>query len=343
MQMPRWLFDDQNYNTLSLSAKVAYTFLFNRCQLSQHNGWTNQEEEVYIIFTREELAEKMQISYKKAISCFAELQSAGLICEERRGRGMPNRIYLAQVECAPATELSATESACVSEPDDRSNAANHSDNSLINCQADAAETETVYTQLSISQTESAAHSFREVQKEEPIAGTNGKVAALDEPVLHDQTDISRPVDFTVQDLSFSRADNDSNTNDTTSLSVEKEKSVCQKREGTDSIILKDLLDNCDLELLPFEERHLIRDAVTWLFYADGLKMGTTRYPQAYVRSRLSQMHYEVLRSALFRFTENRTRIRGNALCYAAKILFSCLTESRAKAVLSRRISPGISS
>lgn len=38
MQAPRWLFDDPRYNTISLSAKVAYTFLFNRCQLSQHNG-----------------------------------------------------------------------------------------------------------------------------------------------------------------------------------------------------------------------------------------------------------------------------------------------------------------
>jgi len=38
MQPPCWLFDDQRDSTLSLPVKVAYTFLFNRCQLSQHNG-----------------------------------------------------------------------------------------------------------------------------------------------------------------------------------------------------------------------------------------------------------------------------------------------------------------
>ncbi len=34
MQMPRWLFSDPKYKTMSLHAKVAYTFLLNRCQLS---------------------------------------------------------------------------------------------------------------------------------------------------------------------------------------------------------------------------------------------------------------------------------------------------------------------
>ena len=51
------------------------------------NGWINDVGEVFIIFTRQELADEMQISFRKAIECFQELVSAKLIWERRMGRG----------------------------------------------------------------------------------------------------------------------------------------------------------------------------------------------------------------------------------------------------------------
>lgn len=42
MQMPRWLFSDPRYADMSLDAKVTYTFLLNRFQLSRRNGWVNE-------------------------------------------------------------------------------------------------------------------------------------------------------------------------------------------------------------------------------------------------------------------------------------------------------------
>ena len=89
MQMPRWLFCDPHYTDMSLEAKVAYTFLLNRYQLSRRNGWVNRHGEVYIIYTREDLAREMQVSYRKAISCFKELADRKLIWEQRQGRGLP--------------------------------------------------------------------------------------------------------------------------------------------------------------------------------------------------------------------------------------------------------------
>ena len=50
MQMPRWLFSDPRYADMSLDAKVAYTFLLNRFQLSRRNGWINDDGEVFVIF-----------------------------------------------------------------------------------------------------------------------------------------------------------------------------------------------------------------------------------------------------------------------------------------------------
>ena len=98
LQMPRWLFCDSKYKELSLEAKVAYTFLLNRFQLSRMNGWVNDAGEVYIVFTREDLAREMGVSYRKAIESFQELAQAALIWERRLGRGCPNQIYLAAVQ-----------------------------------------------------------------------------------------------------------------------------------------------------------------------------------------------------------------------------------------------------
>ncbi len=63
-------------------------------------------------------------------------------------------------------------------------------------------------------------------------------------------------------------------------------------------------------------------------------MGLACYPQEYVRSRLNLLDYDVLSDALYKFYKNQIRIHGNALCYAAKVLFSCLTERNAKRTLN---------
>ena len=79
MQMPRWLFCDPRYMDMGLESKVAYTFLLNRYQLSRRNGWVNRHGEVYIIYTREDLARELQVSYRKAIACFKELADRRLV------------------------------------------------------------------------------------------------------------------------------------------------------------------------------------------------------------------------------------------------------------------------
>ena len=60
LQMPRWLFTDPRYIGLSLEAKVTYTFLLNRFQLSRLNGWLNDDGEVFIIYTRRSLSSEIK-------------------------------------------------------------------------------------------------------------------------------------------------------------------------------------------------------------------------------------------------------------------------------------------
>ena len=109
MQMPRWLFSDPRYADMSLDAKVTYTFLLNRFQLSRRNGWVNDAGEVFVIFPRKALAEELRICEQRVTAAFRKLAELQLIWEKRCGRGDANQIYLASVtpiddpnyECVP--------------------------------------------------------------------------------------------------------------------------------------------------------------------------------------------------------------------------------------------------
>ncbi|WP_455582546.1 replication initiator protein A [Dysosmobacter sp.] len=109
MQMPRWLFSDKRYAEMSLDAKVAYTFLLNRFQLSRRKGWTNERGEVFVIFPRKALAAELRVCEKRVTAAIRQLIEKELIWEKRCGRGDANQIYLACVkpehdpsyQCAP--------------------------------------------------------------------------------------------------------------------------------------------------------------------------------------------------------------------------------------------------
>ena len=109
MQMPRWLFSDPRYCEMSLDAKVTYTFLLNRFQLSRRNGWVNEHGEVFVIFPRKALAKELRICEQRVTAAFKKLVELKLVWEKRCGRGDANQIYLARVtpiedpdySCAP--------------------------------------------------------------------------------------------------------------------------------------------------------------------------------------------------------------------------------------------------
>ena len=120
MQMPRWLFSDPRYADMSLDAKVTYTFLLNRFQLSRRNGWVNDAGEVFVIFPRKALAKELRICEQRVTAAFRKLAELQLIWEKRCGRGDANQIYLASVtpiddpnyECAPFSFSSREYESC---------------------------------------------------------------------------------------------------------------------------------------------------------------------------------------------------------------------------------------
>ena len=93
-KIPKILYTDSIFKTLSSDAKALYAILLDRMSLSMKNGWLDEENKVFIIFTIDEIEETMNIGRNKAINIMKEIQDFGLIEKKRRGLGKPNIIYV---------------------------------------------------------------------------------------------------------------------------------------------------------------------------------------------------------------------------------------------------------
>lgn len=94
-RIPKALFTDKRFRTVSAEAKILYGILLDRMSLSQRNGWLDEAGRVFIIFTLEEVMEAIGCADQKATKLLNELESkAGLIEKKRQGLGKPNLIYV---------------------------------------------------------------------------------------------------------------------------------------------------------------------------------------------------------------------------------------------------------
>ena len=96
IQMPKWLFNEE-FKSLSNDGKVLYSVLRDRHRLSVSNNWVNDKNEIYFLFSRENMAEMLNCNIKSAIKYFKELLKFNLVEEKRQGINKPNIIYLLDV------------------------------------------------------------------------------------------------------------------------------------------------------------------------------------------------------------------------------------------------------
>ena len=98
-QIPQELFVNRLYKeNLNSDSKILYAFLLDRLSLSQKNHWFDKEGRVYLIFTREEVQNKLCLSEKTVTKAFKQLSDVNLIVEKRQGLGKPNLIYVGKIQ-----------------------------------------------------------------------------------------------------------------------------------------------------------------------------------------------------------------------------------------------------
>jgi cell fate (sporulation/competence/biofilm development) regulator YmcA (YheA/YmcA/DUF963 family) len=96
-QLPKFLFEGE-FAKLGNDARVLYSMLRDRHELSIKNKWVNNIGEVYLIFSRENMREILGLSENTILKSMNALKKFNLIEEERQGLGRANKIYLLSVE-----------------------------------------------------------------------------------------------------------------------------------------------------------------------------------------------------------------------------------------------------
>lgn len=98
-QIPQELFINPLYkDTLNSDSKLLYGFLLDRLSLSIKNNWHDEDGNVYLIFTRKEVQDKLNLSDKTVAKAFKQLSNVNLIYEKKQGFSKPKLIYVAKIQ-----------------------------------------------------------------------------------------------------------------------------------------------------------------------------------------------------------------------------------------------------
>ena len=109
-QIPQELFVSSLYkDKLNSDSKILYGFLLDRLTLSQKNHWIDSNKNIYLIFTRQEVQDKLGLSEKTVTKAFKQLVDANLIAEKRQGLGKPNLIYVGKIQYEEKQDITDTE------------------------------------------------------------------------------------------------------------------------------------------------------------------------------------------------------------------------------------------
>ena len=92
-RIPKALFQEPRFQSLSTDAKTLYGILLDRMSLSVKNGWLDEQNRVFIIFTIEDVKRALCCADNKATKLLRELKEFGLIERKRRGLGKPSLVY----------------------------------------------------------------------------------------------------------------------------------------------------------------------------------------------------------------------------------------------------------
>lgn len=104
-RIPKLLFTDSRFSSLSAESKTLYGILLDRMDLSMKNGWLDKQNRVYLFFTVQEIQESLGCGKNKAIQLIQELEKAGLIERKRQGMGKPSFVYVKNILSCPESEL----------------------------------------------------------------------------------------------------------------------------------------------------------------------------------------------------------------------------------------------
>ena len=97
-QLPKVFFTNPKYTKLSNDAKITWSILRDRLDLSIRNKWVDENGDIFFIYTNENLMEILNLGKNKVVKIKKELESVNLLRQKRLGLNKPNMLYLIKPE-----------------------------------------------------------------------------------------------------------------------------------------------------------------------------------------------------------------------------------------------------
>ena len=104
-QIPKELFKNPYYKNLSAESKLLYALLLDRLSISMQNKWVDEDGNIFLIFSRKEAREKLNLSDKTVTKSFKQLTDCKLIYEKRQGFKKNNIIYVGKINHEPTSKF----------------------------------------------------------------------------------------------------------------------------------------------------------------------------------------------------------------------------------------------
>lgn len=102
-QLPKVFFTNPKYTKLSNDAKITWSILRDRLDLSIRNNWVDENGDIFFIYTNEKLKSILNISSPNKLSKIKkELTEADLFNQIRVGLNKPNKLYIKKLEVTEA-------------------------------------------------------------------------------------------------------------------------------------------------------------------------------------------------------------------------------------------------
>lgn len=98
IRYPRALIDNPMFSHISIEARTLFAMILDRMNLSTINSdrFTDENGEIFIIYTVEEVCEKLGCGNTRALRIFRELETENMIIRKRNNCCMPYKIYITQ-------------------------------------------------------------------------------------------------------------------------------------------------------------------------------------------------------------------------------------------------------
>ena len=273
LRIPLSLLANPKYRAMSLEAKFVYSLLLNRLTLSQKNGWIDKEQQVYLIYKREDIADTLNISYKKSISAFKELIDNKLLFEKRQGRGFPNLLYVLKAELEDEHAIEFSENFDKSDEFFDENDLENADNPRRTqiCQNGTSRSaDLAYQELPNSHIKNCRNDTSRSAETEHQRNTDN----INPDIINNNINNYRQNDC----LNAPAREKNGNSND------EKE--------------LEEIFSLCEFHLFQPNIQIMLKDAIERMYYSDSLKIGNATLPQATVRNCLKRINGDLLISVV---------------------------------------------